>query len=142
MYVDDVPEISRACIQRERSHLVTSPRGGLGDVYIPSLSVLPASSRKVNSSLSPPLFLSRACHDCVNGFYCSFAVIVEYTPALSFSRRLIFHRLSSPGRTRFLGTESRNPTARFLPAQNKTRPVLAGTRSPRNPVVTRRSIRI
>jgi len=92
----------------ERSHLVTSPRG---DVYIPSLSFLLASSRKVNSllSLSPSLFL--ACHDRVNGFYCSFAVIVEYTPRFPSPGASYFIAYQLPGRTRFLGTKSRNPTA-------------------------------
>ena len=124
----------------ERSHLVTSSSGGRSDVYIPSLSFLPASARKVSFSLS--LSLSQVCHDRVNGFYCFFAVIVDCTPRFPSSGASYFIAYQPPGRTRFLGTKSRNPTARFLPARNKTRLVLTGTRSPRNPVVTRHSIRI
>lgn len=48
------------------------------------------------ASLSLSRFLSRACHDRVNVFYCSFAMIVEYIPALSFARRLIFHSPINP----------------------------------------------
>lgn len=56
----------------------------------------------------------------VSGFYCFFAMIVDARalcrsslPSVLFLfRRVIFHRLSTPGQTRFLGTKSRNPIAR------------------------------
>jgi len=115
----------------ERSHLVTSPRG---DVYIPSLSFLLASSRKVSfpPSLSLSLSLFLACHDRVNGFYCSFPRF----PSLGVSY-FIAYQLS--GRTRFLGTKSRNPTAFYWRGIKR---VPSSRGGPQNPVVTRRSIRI
>lgn len=64
----------------------------------------------------------------VNGFYCFFAVMVEY----ALCQTVIFHPpINSPVGPDF---SARNPIARFLPVRNKTapsHPVLAGTRSPR-----------
>lgn len=108
------------CVQRTiSSRHVTPRRPPRGDVYIYSRSFLTQDSRKTSRMrgssfgsastrqqifIAPPRSSTRARMAGVFSLCASLS--------LSLFRRVIFHRLSTPGQTRFLGTKSRNPIAR------------------------------
>lgn len=91
----------------------------------------------------PPLSLSLSisCHDRVNGFYCSFAV-PNIPRAFLFPTPHISSPINSLVGPDFSARNHEIPLRAFYRRGIKRVPVFTETRSPQNPVVTRRSIRV